>query len=253
MRKTLTEAAKGAGDFFAGSRIIVNTPKLWPFVWIPVLINVVVYVAVFGTGIYFFNDWVEFFIPSGEVWYMEMLQKLAWVVFTITLLLVMFLTFFSLVNLIASPFNEMLSAKYEELKTGRRVEGNTNFLTIIRQELKRILLYIIALVVLGIITSLISFIPVINLIIPVLWAFFAGVVLSFEFLSYALDRRNSGFEEKLGYIRKHLARCEGFGITVSLALLVPLLNITVIPCAVIGATHMFINTEDVNSYPVTLD
>jgi len=235
---------EGGWDLFIGCKTLLTTPKLWPFVWVPILINTVVYAAVFWLGIHYFNDLLTWMLPNASTWYMEVLRAFAWVSFIIILAFIFFLTFFAIANIISAPFNEKLSRKYEELQTGRRVEGDVPVLVIMKQEAKRVLSCLAALAAVGLITFAFSFIPLVNLAIPVVWAIFSGIVLSLDFLSYSLDRHNFKFDEKVKYMRKNFSRCGGFGISIYLALMVPFLNVTIIPCAVVGATRLFLNTED---------
>jgi len=234
---------QGGGDLFIGAKILITTPRLWTFVWVPIIINTVVYAAVFGFGIYYFNDLLAYLLPNASTWYMEVFRALAWVGFVVILAVIMFLTFFAIANIISAPFNEKLSRKYEELQTGRRVEGDISVFSSMKQEAKRVLSYLAASAAVGVVTFAASFIPILNVAIPVVWAIFSGIVLSLDFLSYALDRHNFKFDEKVEYMRTNFSRCGGFGISIYLALMVPLLNVTIIPCAVVGATRLFLKTE----------
>jgi len=234
---------KGGWDLLIGGKTLITTPKLWPFVWIPILINTIVYVLVFGFGIYYFNDLLGYMLPNTSPWYMEVFRALAWVSFVIILAVIIFLTFFAIANIISAPFNEKLSRKYEEMETGKRVEADVPVFIFMKQEAKRVLSYLAVLAVVGLLTFVSSFIPVVNVAVPVVWAIFSGIVLSLDFLSYALDRRNFKFDEKVKYMRRNFSRCCGFGVSIYLALMVPLLNVTIIPCAVLGATRLFLNTE----------
>ncbi len=229
---------KGGMDLINGGRILLTTRKLWPFVWVPLFINAAVYSVVFGLGIYYFNDLLTYIIPSTTAWYMEVLRVFIWVAFAAVVLIIMFFTFFAIASVIASPFNEKLSIRYEELVSNRRVQDDMPLTRVLTQEIKRVLVYLAAFIVLGLFSYALSFVPMLNLTVPFIWALFSALVLSFEFLCYALDRRGLTFDQKIEFIKKNFSRCSGFGVTVYLALMLPVISIAVIPCAVIGATHM---------------
>ncbi len=233
----------GIIDLLSGAGIIITNKALRPYLWAPLLINVVVYALVVGLGIYFFADLVELFIPTGEGWYYSLLRIFAWVVFTVTLTVAVFFSFFAIACLIASPFNEILSAKYEELITGVRIDDGFGIGAGLWQESKRLLIYLPIICLLLILTLILSFIPFLNLAVPVIWIVFGGLMAAFEFVSYPLDRRGMGLGAKLGFLRRNFMRNEGFGIAVYLAMLVPVLNIMVIPSAVIGATRIVASVE----------
>lgn len=233
---------RGTGDFFRGVRILLSTRRLWPYVWIPVLINTVVYALVVGAGVYFFGDLMQLLLPVGDAWYVSVLRFFGWIVFSVVIVFGIYLTFFVVATIIASPFNEMLSAKYEELKTGRKVAEGLGVMAAVWQEVKRLVLYLVALGALVLVTSVLSVIPVLNLVVPVLWALFTGFVSALEFLSYTFDRRGMSLRAKFSYMRRTLGRCQGFGLAVAGAMMIPVLNLAVIPCAVVGATHLYLET-----------
>jgi len=238
----MTNFFRGVGDFFVGFKAVATKRELWPYVWIPLLINIVVYAIVVGVGIYFYGDLMAYFMPTGEAWYIAILRFFAWIIFTLVIGLGIFFTFFIVASTIASPFNERLSAKYEELLTGRRVEEGLGMTAVITQEIKRLIVYVIIFGLLLFLTSMISFIPFINFTVPLLWLLFAVYVAAFEFISYVLDRRGLLLGRKLSYLRSRLLRCGGFGLATAWGMLIPIVNVAVIPCAVVGATHLAIKS-----------
>ncbi len=238
----MTDFFKGIGDFFIGCKMVATTRELWPYVWIPLLINIAVYVIVVGLGIYFYGDLMAYFMPTGDQWYIAILRVFAWVIFTAVIGLGIFFTFFIVASTIASPFNERLSAKYEELLTGQRVLEGLGTTSVITQEIKRLIVYVVIFGMLLLFTSVISFIPFVNFVIPLLWFFFAVYVVAFEFISYVLDRRGLLLGVKLSYMRSRFFRCGGFGMATAWGMLIPIVNVAVIPCAVVGATNLAIKS-----------
>ncbi len=234
---------KGARDFFSGCRVLVTTPGLWAYAWIPIIINTLIYALVVGGGVYFFPDLMEMFLPVGDSWYFTVLRVFTWVVFSVTVGLAIYFTFFAVTALLASPFNEVLSSKYEALIKGKSIDNSHDIPAVIKQEIKRFLIYLGVFICLLVFTLTLSLIPFVNLIVPVLWALFAGFLSAFEFLSYPLDRRAMTNREKLSFIRQRPARSLGFGLMVAGALMIPLVNLMVIPSAVVGATRLFLETE----------
>ncbi len=233
----------GIIDLLSGADVIIRNKALRPYLLAPLLINIAVYALVIGLGVYFFADLVELFIPTGEGFYYSLLRFFAWIVFSVTLLVIVFFSFFAIACLIASPFNELLSAKYEEFITGVKIDEGFGIAVGVWQECKRLLIYLPIICLLLILTLVFSFIPFLNLAVPVIWVVFGGLMAAFEFVSYPLDRRGMGLGEKFAFIRRSFMRHEGFGIAVYLAMLVPLLNIMVIPSAVIGATRIVVSVE----------
>ncbi|MEE8574841.1 MAG: EI24 domain-containing protein, partial [Thermodesulfobacteriota bacterium] len=127
--------------------------------------------------------------------------------------------------------------------TGRAVNGEMSIVRSLTIELKRLVLYLGLLLILLVLTVVLSFIPALQIVIPVLWAVFTSLVLAFEFLSYPLDRRDMELKEKLVCMRSVLFRSLGFGVAAYFAMMVPVLNLMVIPSAVIGATGIAIDID----------
>lgn len=154
-----------------------------------------------------------------------------------------YITFFITASLLASPFNERLSIKFEKMNRGVARDEEPSIPRAVYNEIKKVLIYIPALLLLALSSAVISMIPLLNLAVPLLWALFSSYLVAFEFLSYPLDRRNLGVGEKLSYINRNLPSSLGLGLMTSFAVLLPVINLIVIPSAVVASTAMVIDNE----------
>ena len=86
---------------------------------------------------------------------------------------------------------------------------------------------------------ILSVIPGLNVIAPVLWAIFGAWGMALEYLAYPLENQGVLFSEQKSLVSSVRVGALSFGGMAVLGLTVPLLNIIVAPAAVIGATLYF--------------
>lgn len=235
----------GAGYVLTGLRWL---PKagLRGFVAIPLLINTIL----FGAGIWWsagqferFDQYVQGLLPTWLAW----LHWLMWPLFILTALVMVFYAFTVVVNLIAAPFNGLLAERVERLAMpgAPRPVAELNWKELALSPLTEIwkLLYFIGW---AIPLLLLSFVPVVNAIAPVLWVLFSAWMLALEYADYPLGNRGLTFREQRRFLRRHWPLTLGFGGMTLLLTLIPVLNFLVMPTAVIGSTLMWVReTPDV--------
>ena len=156
------------------------------------------------------------------------------------MLLIVFYSFTVIANLIAAPFNSLLSARIEAMLTGKKPEDiNTDdFIKLtgrtVKSEIQKILYAIKWVIPLLIITI----IPVINLVAPFLWILFAAWFFALQYNDYPLANRGHFFDEVKTYSRKNRMRSLGLGTAVFLLTSIPGVNFFAMPVAVAGATKL---------------
>ena len=159
----------------------------------------------------------------------------------LTALVVIVYTFTVVANLIAAPFNGLLAERVERLATPGAppptTELNWKELALSPLAEVRKLLYFIGW---AIPLLLLSFVPVVNAIAPLLWALFSAWMLALEYADYPLGNRGLNFREQRRLLRRHWPLTFGFGGMTLLLTLIPLLNFLVMPAAVIGATLLWV-------------
>jgi CysZ protein len=226
---------------FRGAKFVMRHPRLYGYILIPFLINALVFSTALYLGYQFFNGFVLEHIPQGEQWYWAILYYLAWFVAAIGTSVLMFFSFAIIGNLIASPFNDLLSEKVEIILGGSEIEAGSwremfsDSWRIIKEEAKRM----IAFVVLMILLIPINFIPGFGQVVyTVLSSLLLIFFLTVEYFSYPLYRKTFTFKEQRKYIFSHKLLSFGFGCGVFCLLAIPLLQLLTIPLSVVGATML---------------
>ena len=82
----------------------------------------------------------------------------------------------------------------------------------------------------------ISFIPGINAIAPLLWFLLGAWMMSLQFIDYPMDNHRLPFRDVREACAARRLSSLGFGGTVAFIASLPIINLIVIPAAVIGAT-----------------
>ncbi len=227
---------------FQGGRFILRNRGLLLYVLLPENINIVIWAIVFGIGFYYFFDWLDRLVPRGEVWYWTVVFIVLSVVFGFLLLLAMVYLFSMVGNIIASPFNDALAQRVEELLVGIGVNQRFSIRAMLKegrkaiiQELKRIAFF---LAVLGGL-ALLNLLPIVGTALHILLGALATLIfLAIEYVGYAMDHRHLGLRARLSIIRANIEIILGFGCGVFVLLLIPLINFFCIPASVAGGTML---------------
>lgn len=241
----ISELALGLAYLARGFGML-SAPGLRRYVIGPIAVNIVIMIALIGLFGWQVNDWLTAWLaglPGWLAWLENVLWWLAMILFTLA-----FCYFFTvLANLVASPFNGMLSARVEKLQTGNEPNSGLSIAGEmwdgLTSELRRLRYYASRALILGLVSLILLFMPVANLAIAPMWFIFGAFMLAFEYLDQPMANRGLPFDEKMRrlYVRgwRHL----GFGGIVTFATLIPLANLVVMPAAVIGATLLYLDTD----------
>ncbi|MBD1550847.1 sulfate transporter CysZ [Pseudomonas typographi] len=231
----------GPGYLRQGLSLIAR-PELRAFVILPLAINLVLFVALVYVAGHQFNLWVDQLMPALPAW-LGFLSWLLWPLFVLLMLLMVFFTFTLVANVIAAPFNGFLAEKVEVVITGQDHFPAFSWGELLAmiprtmsREMRKLGYYLpraLALLVL-------SFIPVANVVAPPLWLLFGVWMMAIQYIDYPADNHKMSWQDMLAWLRQKRWQSLSFGGIVYLALLVPLLNILIMPAAVAGATLFWV-------------
>ena len=218
---------------------LLNKPGVRIYVIIPLAINLLLFGALiwYGYSLFVpFVEWMMSFVPG----FLDFLEWFIWIFFGTLAALTVFFSFTPIANIVAAPFNALMSEKIEIYLTGKAPSSNISFtkmaLDAIGSQLRK-LVYIL-LWALGL--FLISLIPVINLIAPVLWVIFGSWLLSLEYFDYPMGNHDLVFDEEKRQLRERRGIALGFGGGVMVLTSIPIVNFITMPVAVAGATLLWV-------------
>lgn len=228
----------GIDCFFRGFEL-VREPGLRQYVLIPLAINFVVLglVMFYGAGQY------DALVASITGWLPEWLSFLAGIMtfLAVVMIFAVGIYLFTIVaNIIASPFNAILSEKVEErLVPGLERESPGVMLIIGRSVAREIskLMYLLPRLV-GLL--ILSVIPGINALAPFAWLLFGAWMMAIQYADYGADNNQVSFPELKSKLAGARFQALLFGMVVYFILAIPLVNLFLIPVAVSGGTVLWV-------------
>ena len=224
-----------------GFRMLLHPELRW-YVAIPLLLNTLVFGGFSWWGMHTLGQAIR----AAVDWLPDWLDWLSWLMWPLAILLVMVVamyTFSTFANLLAAPFNGLLAEKAEELLTGDSVAGKETVLGALQQfprmlmkEIHKMgfqLKWLVALVI-------VSLLPGVNLLAPVLWFCFSAWMTALEYCDYPMDTHGCSFPQVRDRVAAERWPCFSYGALVMLGNMVPLLNVLIMPAAVCGATLLYV-------------
>lgn len=231
----------GLQYFFEGFSIMMH-PGLKRFVFMPILVNILVLGSAFTWLFFQVDSWVNYLLGFLPTW-LHWLSYLLWPLILSSILLIFGYFFSTLANIIAAPFNGFLAEKVEEELSGIPAKELpwSDFVKdvprMINRELVRLGYYLPRAIVL----LIISFIPVINIISPLLWFLFGSWMIVIQYCDYAFDNHKISFTKMKETLKKDRLNNMPFGALVTLITVIPLINLFIMPAAVCGGTAMWVD------------
>ena len=147
-----------------------------------------------------------------------------------------------MVLMLTSPFHALLAEKVEEGITGERVpalDGIGEALLEVPRSLFREIRKVLYYVPMALGVLLLTIIPVFNVFAPLAWFLLGAWMMSLQFVDYPMDNHRLSFRDVRDACAARRLSTMGFGGAVAFFTGVPLLNLVVIPAAVIGATLLW--------------
>lgn len=231
----------GVNYLIDGFKLITKS-GLKRFVLVPLLINIFLFIGLFfflKHWVSIFNSWFEHHLPAWLHW----LSAILWLLFLISFLLIILYTFVTIANLILAPFNSFLAEKVEFYLTGKIAESRSladnikDIPRIVGRQMAILGFYLPK----AILLLILFFIPLIQSIAPILWFLFNAWYLALTYIDYPTDNQRVLLRDVRLWLKQRPWLTFGFGMSVLITTMVPILNFFAIPAAVAGATKLWID------------
>lgn len=228
-----------------GALWLVRHPELWPWAALPMLLTIWSILGALWMAWSFSDDVLAWFWPRPKG-----ALLVAWAVVEAVFLLSSFvvsaLALWVLGHLIAGPFYDRMAEAVEAQVVGPSGEAFDwsvaigDALLSFRHSLLGLVIYASVVVPL----LLLNLIPGIgSAAYAVCGALATGLFLSRDLFDVPLSRRRTSFVGKVRYLRDHFWLAMGLGLGTAGLLAVPLVDLLVLPCAVLGATLLYLAIE----------
>ena len=221
---------------------LVLSPGLRLFVLLPLAINLVLFAGLIYFAGHEFSQWVDHLMPTLPSW-LGFLSYILWPLFVALVVLMVFFCFTLVANIVAAPFNSFLAEKVEVVVRGQDDFPPFKWAELAREvprtlnrELRKLGYFLprtLALFVL-------SLIPVVNVVAAPLWLLFGVWMMAIQYIDYPADNHKMSWPDMLAWLRQKRWQSLGFGGIVYLVLLIPVVNLLMMPAAVAGATLFWV-------------
>ena len=227
----------GAGHVL-GAFALLRAPGVRAYVVVPLALNIALFIAAIVGA----SDMLDYLIAEYLGGWPDFLQWIIWLLFALVSAVLVFFTFSIVANILASPFNGLLSEAVE-----RHLRGDIEAVPFawrrLLAELRRTLVAEarkLAYIVLRALPLLvISIIPGLNVAGSVLWPLFGAWMLCMEYLDCPLGNHGEAFPRVIEHMRGARGLSLGFGFAMTVVTIVPILNFIAVPLGVAAATRLY--------------
>ena len=229
--------AAGVGFALHGARLVAQ-PGLRRFVLGPLAINVAVFAGALAGGWQLLHQTLARWGLAGSDWALW----LAWLAFSAVATVALFFSFSLVANVLASPFNGLLAEAVERHLKHRETALQFSWQRLGAESGRAIYAAVRKLFYFSwraLPLLILSFLPGLNLLAVPLWLLFGGWMLAIEYLDCPLGNHAQAFPAAAHKLRGERGMALGFGLTLTVLTMVPVINFLAMPIGVAGATAMY--------------
>ncbi|MZR62123.1 sulfate transporter CysZ [Alcanivorax sp. DP30] len=240
-----------AVSYLKRSLDLARSKELRPYVIIPLIFNIVVFGGLYWASGSWIGGWIAAstadwaftgfwaFLNGAIEFMLDAAIILVWI-----LLLALFASIFSIgVQLIAAPFMGFLAEKVDFQVTRHPMPDETIPAMILRtfkRELRKTWYWLWRAVLVLFVVGVIYFIPVINVFASAIWFLWSGWLLAMQYIDFGADNRQVPFEVMLERLKSKRWLVLTFGAIVMGLTMIPLVNLFIMPVAVIAGTLIWV-------------
>ncbi|RLL53691.1 hypothetical protein D8Y20_04515 [Mariprofundus sp. EBB-1] len=230
----------GAMTLLKGISLLLARTELRAVLW-RMLALLIVLMLVLGTGVFWLVDYLAtLWIPSGDAWYWQILSWLAWAMAFVLAVVCGIVSFVTLGSAVSAPWLDLLAVRTERL-SGREVTEQTSpWVPMIMQSLGNSVRPLLGLLLWGAIALAFFWVPPLA---TAIWTYGAVRFLSFELIDTSASRRGWDYKQRKSRLTEKRWFYLGFAGLATLLMMVPIVNLLVIPAAVVGLSKYL--SEDI--------
>ena len=239
----INQPLSAVGYLLKGLKLISH-PRLRHFVLIPFLINLVIFAGAFWFIFSSVMNWIDGYITELLPDFLSWLSYLFWPILIGAILLTFSFLFSIVANLIAAPFNGLLSERTENLLTNSQLNNDSvldsfkDLPRIFKRELQKLTYFLPRMLL----CFILYFIPIIGqTIVPFIWFAFSGWMMAIQYADFPFDNHKVSFKEMKSVLKKHTSKNLTFGVLVSFFTTIPVVNFIIMPIAVCASTAIWVD------------
>lgn len=204
---------------------------LWRMLGLLTVLLIVLTVSVFWMS----GAIVERFVPTGDAWYVDLLATLLWLFAFILSCGVGIVSFVTLGSIAAAPWLDGLCVRVERISGSEVQAPELAWWKSVLASMRNALMPLAAFVPRAVLALLLLLVPVYGTVLSSLvWAYAGLRLIAFEFMDAPASRRDWKWERRRNELSERKWFYLGLSGLASLFMLVPVLNLFVLPAAVVG-------------------
>lgn len=218
------DIARGFKTYMRGVTWLREHPRYFGLLFIPVVVGLMLAVAGLAGFMAYDEDILNrIMFAKPDAWYGMPFYYLGYGILWVSILALVLLGSLLSINVIASPFYEIVSTAIERDLTGKGGADLTLLenLKVMFVELKKVLLILV-------ISLVLLFVPIINVISTLIAAFLIG----WDFFDFPAARHGWSLGDRINFVLKEFWSVLGLGLW----LVIPFVQIFMMPLAVAGGT-----------------
>lgn len=226
--------------------LLLAHPQLRWFAVLPIMVNLAVFI---GCVVFAINslqhtvDYLTSLIPGWLQWFQNTLAIILYPLLVFTVIAIYLMLFNLISSFLAAPFNGLLAERCEHVLRGTEQTGSfkETLLDLPRvffrewEKLRYWLPRFVGLTIIGL------FLPFLG---QLLWLLFGAWMAAIQYGDYPFDNHKISFKNMRRQLSSRTTAALSFGLAIYAALMLPILNLLVMPAAVCGATIDFIENHN---------
>ncbi|MDQ6974763.1 MAG: EI24 domain-containing protein [Mariprofundaceae bacterium] len=240
---------QGSFKLLSGIRLLLSKAELRAILWKILALLTVLMLLLMASVFFLFDVMMQAWLPDGEVWYWVILS---WVIWGITIIFTIFIGIIGLTALASAavaPWLDNLAVRTEHMYGIARPENSAPWWKQCVTALIHSIRPSYILLIWGIAALIISIIPILGPIAAaIIWTYASIHFLCFELMDTTATRQGWNFTQRKTQLKARPFFWLGFGGLAMLLMLIPLMNILVIPAAVVALSQPENMKEHPNSF-----
>ncbi len=233
---------QGMFAYIGGLKMLLAESRLRSVLWQMIGVLLVLMLLLSAGAFWLSSTLMEQFIPTGDAWYITVLDWLVWLFSTLMAIVVGVLSYMTLASVIAAGWLDTLSARADGRK---ETEGAGGWWQQAGRSLGNIVMPLLQFLPYALGSLLLLLVPVIGAALAsVLWAYAGLRLLGFEIMDAPASRRGWDWSQRKQELQQHRWFYIGFCGIAALMLMIPLLNLLVLPAAVVGLSRHYILRDE---------
>lgn len=230
----------GALALLSGLRLLLARAELRTILWRMLALLLVLMVVIFGATFWLVDYIANLWIPGGDAWYWQVLSWLAGALAFVLAMISGVVSFVMLGSAASAPWLDELAARTEALSGKTVREQKIGWMQLVTGSLANSIRPLLGLLAWGAAALVFFWLPPLA---TALWTYGGIRFLSYELIDTPASRRGWDYNARKQRLADSRWFYVGFSGAAMVLMLVPVLNLLVIPAAVVGISKAISNVN----------